>query len=172
MNTFPAMKTWETMSIISIYQKYNPFLIIMHTTLYVNKFYILPVKNAVLKLNYLINDKPLSLEGSKSKAKSIIEVPSGEHRLQSRYTLWFSRKPAGKQAQNNFEQNLKLIATFASCEQFWKIYSHLVRPDDLQSPADFHVFKEGIKPMWEDEANRFGGKWIVRLRKGLSSRCW
>ena len=41
--------------------------------------------------------------------------------------------------------------------------------------------------MWEDEANKFGGKWIVRLRKGralqlrtklilplsgLSSRCW
>ena len=73
---------------------------------------------------------------------------------------------------DHFEQNLKLIATFSSCEQFWKIYSHLVRPDDLQSPADFHVFKEGIKPMWEDEANRFGGKWIVRLRKGLSSRCW
>ena len=24
----------------------------------------------------------------------------------------------------------------------------------------------GIKPMWEDEANKFGGKWIVRLRKG------
>ena len=111
-------------------------------------------------------------EGSKSKSKSIMEVSPGDHRLQSSYTLWFSRKPAGKQAQNNFEQNLKLIATFASCEQFWKIYSHLVRPDDLQSPADFHVFKEGIKPMWEDEANRFGGKWIVRLRKGLSSRCW
>ena len=114
----------------------------------------------------------LGPDGTKSKSKSVIEVPPGEHRLQSSYTLWFSRKPAGKQAQNNFEQNLKLIATFASCEQFWKIYSHLVRPDDLQSPADFHVFKEGIKPMWEDEANRFGGKWIVRLRKGLSSRCW
>ena len=24
----------------------------------------------------------------------------------------------------------------------------------------------------KDEANRFGGKWIVRLRKGLASRCW
>lgn len=26
--------------------------------------------------------------------------------------------------------------------------------------------------MWEDEANSSGGKWIVRLRKGLASRCW
>jgi len=26
--------------------------------------------------------------------------------------------------------------------------------------------------MWEDEANQKGGKWIVRLRKGLASKCW
>ena len=26
--------------------------------------------------------------------------------------------------------------------------------------------------MWEDEANKEGGKWIVRLRKGLASRFW
>lgn len=26
--------------------------------------------------------------------------------------------------------------------------------------------------MWEDVANQHGGKWIVRLRKGLASRCW
>ena len=73
---------------------------------------------------------------------------------------------------NLFFQNLQLIGTFATCEQFWQIYSHLVRPGDLNSHSDFHMFKKGIKPLWEDEANRYGGKWIVRLRKGLSSRCW
>jgi len=26
--------------------------------------------------------------------------------------------------------------------------------------------------MWEDDANKEGGKWIVRLRKGLAARCW
>uniref|UniRef100_UPI003AAC6A44 eukaryotic translation initiation factor 4E type 2-like isoform X2 n=1 Tax=Centroberyx gerrardi TaxID=166262 RepID=UPI003AAC6A44 len=57
-------------------------------------------------------------------------------------------------------------------EQFWKFYSHLVRPGDLTGHSDFHLFKEGIKPMWEDEANRSGGKWIIRLRKGLASRFW
>ena len=42
----------------------------------------------------------------------------------------------------------------------------MVKPGDLASHSDFHLFKMGIKPMWEDEANKFGGKWIVRLRKG------
>ena len=26
--------------------------------------------------------------------------------------------------------------------------------------------------MWEYDVNKCGGKWIVRLRKGLSSGCW
>lgn len=26
--------------------------------------------------------------------------------------------------------------------------------------------------MWEDSANRRGGKWMVRLRKGIASRYW
>lgn len=65
-----------------------------------------------------------------------------------------------------------MIAKIGSVEQFWAHYSHLIRPSDLQGHSDFHLFKVGIKPMWEDEANQHGGKWIVRLRKGLASRCW
>ena len=29
-----------------------------------------------------------------------------------------------------------------------------------------------IQNGFQDEANRHGGKWIVRLKKGLASRCW
>ncbi|UYV81009.1 EIF4E2, partial [Cordylochernes scorpioides] len=57
-------------------------------------------------------------------------------------------------------------------EQFWSLYCFLVRPSELAQQSDFHLFKSGIKPMWEDEANKKGGKWIVRLKKGLASRCW
>ncbi len=76
-------------------------------------------------------------------------VPPGEHRLQSMYCLWFSRKTGGKQAQAAFDQQLRKIGTFATCEQFWELYSHLISPGELQSHSDFHLFKEGIKPMWE-----------------------
>lgn len=57
-------------------------------------------------------------------------------------------------------------------ESFWSFYSHIVRANELGSYSDFHLFKDGIKPMWEDEANKEGGKWIVRLKKGLAARCW
>ncbi|KAJ9586754.1 hypothetical protein L9F63_019653, partial [Diploptera punctata] len=110
---------------------------------------------------------------AEKEALTPISIPQGEHRLQYSYWLWFSRRSPGKQASvQNYDQNLKLIGKFASVEQFWALYSHLARPSDLQSHSDFHLFKIGIKPMWEDEANQRGGKWIVRLRKGLASRCW
>lgn len=99
-------------------------------------------------------------------------MPPGEHKLQCAYWLWFSSKTPGKTSIQNYDQNLKLIAKIGSVEQFWAHYSHLIRPSDLQGHSDFHLFKVGIKPMWEDEANQNGGKWIVRLRKGLASRCW
>uniref|UniRef100_A0A5F8GBZ4 Eukaryotic translation initiation factor 4E family member 2 n=1 Tax=Monodelphis domestica TaxID=13616 RepID=A0A5F8GBZ4_MONDO len=59
-----------------------------------------------------------------------------------------------------------------SVEQFWRFYSHMACPGDLTGHSDFHLFKEGIKPMWEDDANKNGGKWIIPLHKGLASWCW
>ncbi|KAK2720973.1 hypothetical protein QYM36_004756 [Artemia franciscana] len=101
----------------------------------------------------------------------LIEVPDGEQRLQYEYGLWFSRRGQGKQAQS-YDQQLKLVGRFASVEQFWSYYSHISRPSQISGHADFHLFKSGIKPMWEDSANKNGGKWIVRLRKGLADRLW
>ncbi|XP_046873518.1 eukaryotic translation initiation factor 4E family member 2 related sequence 1 isoform X1 [Hypomesus transpacificus] len=104
--------------------------------------------------------------------RKLVSSAAGEHPLQYNYTFWYSRRTPSRPANTNYEQNIRQIGTVASVEQFWKFYSHLVRPGDLTGHSDFHLFKEGIKPMWEDEANKSGGKWIIRLRKGLASRFW
>ncbi|TKS79930.1 Calpain-10 [Collichthys lucidus] len=105
--------------------------------------------------------------------KKMVVPGAGEHPLQYNYTFWYSRRTPGRPASTqSYEQNIKQIGSFASVEQFWRFYSHMIRPGDLTGHSDFHLFKEGIKPMWEDDANKMGGKWIIRLRKGLASRCW
>ncbi|XP_028402164.1 eukaryotic translation initiation factor 4E type 2-like [Dendronephthya gigantea] len=106
----------------------------------------------------------------KEKVKPLV-IGEGEHQLQFPYALWFSKRPPGKQ-QFNYEDNIKLVGKFASVEQFWSLYIWLVHPSELTGHCDYHLFKDGIKPMWEDEANKRGGKWIVRLKKGLASRFW
>lgn len=32
--------------------------------------------------------------------------------------------------------------------------------------SDYHLFKQGIEPKWEDTANAQGGKWVFNLKKG------
>jgi translation initiation factor 4E len=73
---------------------------------------------------------------------------------------------------NPYENSIKTISTVSTVESFWEIYDHLKRPGDLPSTTDYHFFRQGIKPTWEDPGNVKGGKWIVRLPKGLASRYW
>jgi translation initiation factor 4E len=75
-------------------------------------------------------------------------------------------------ASNQYESSIRQIASVSTVEQFWSIYDYLVRPSDLPNTTDYHFFREGIKPTWEDPCNAKGGKWIVRLKKGLASRYW
>jgi len=79
-----------------------------------------------------------------------LTIPPGDHKLQHQYWFWFSRRFLGKPGNTpSYDQNLKYLARFGSVEQFWTIYSHMTRPCALQSHCEFHLFKVGIKPMWE-----------------------
>jgi translation initiation factor 4E len=71
-----------------------------------------------------------------------------------------------------YENSIKTIAVVETVEEFWSIYNFLKRPNDLPTTTDYHFFRGGIKPTWEDAGNTKGGKWIVRLPKGLASRYW
>lgn len=33
-------------------------------------------------------------------------------------------------------------------------------------------FVDDVKPMWEDEANKNGGRWVIRVNKGYSNKLW
>jgi translation initiation factor 4E len=91
------------------------------------------------------------------------------HHLKSSWNLYY-RPPATK--FSDYEKSIAKIAAIATAESFWTIYSHLKRPSALPTVSDYHIFKDGIRPVWEDEANKRGGKWIVRLKKGVADRYW
>lgn len=58
--------------------------------------------------------------------------------------------------------------------------AHLTAPSDLPSSigastntvTDYNVFRAEIAPAWEDEHNTGGGRWVLRLRKGVADRIW
>lgn len=94
---------------------------------------------------------------------------SSEHPLKSTWVIWY-RPPTSK--YSDYEKSTIALASISTVESFWTIYSYLKRPSLLPSVSDYHIFKKGIRPVWEDEANKKGGKWIVRLKKGVSDRYW
>lgn len=92
--------------------------------------------------------------------------------IQNRYCFWYMRRSKDKLSGDSYEKNIKLLGSFQTVEHFWRLYNHIIRPDDLTVVTDYHLFKDGISPTWEDPANVRGGKWMVRLRKGLAARFW
>ncbi|OQD73502.1 hypothetical protein PENDEC_c015G01451 [Penicillium decumbens] len=105
---------------------------------------------------------------AKVLAHSHVSGP-GEHPLKSTWIVWY-RPPTPK--YSDYEKSTVPLASISSVESFWSVYSHLKRPSLLPTVSDYHIFKKGIRPVWEDEANRRGGKWIVRLKKGVADRYW
>lgn len=102
-------------------------------------------------------------------------VPAHEHKLEYFYWMWFSRRPPVREmsvSSQGYGEALRLVGRVGSVEQWWGMYSHLARPSELPSSSDLHLFKLGIKPMWEDPANVNGGKWLVRLKKSQTESAW
>uniref|UniRef100_I1MNU8 mRNA cap-binding protein n=1 Tax=Glycine max TaxID=3847 RepID=I1MNU8_SOYBN len=100
------------------------------------------------------------------------ELKAGLHPLKHKFVFWYTRRTPGVRNQTSYEDNIKKIVEFSTVEGFWVCYCHLARPASLPSPTDLHLFKEGIRPLWEDSANCNGGKWIIRFKKVVSGRFW
>ncbi|KAH9950462.1 eukaryotic translation initiation factor 4E class I [Amylocystis lapponica] len=104
-----------------------------------------------------------------------------KHPLYSPWTLWFDspatkgrnmpqtpissfpQTPAPK--HRGWMEDIKRVISFDSVEEFWGLYNNIVPPSVLPQKANYYLFKEGIIPAWEDEANKNGGKWSIQLPK-------
>ncbi|XP_004697199.1 eukaryotic translation initiation factor 4E type 1B isoform X2 [Echinops telfairi] len=83
------------------------------------------------------------------------------HSLENRWALWFFKNDSSQAWQDN----LHLIIKFDTVEDFWAVYGHIQLASKLSSGCDYALFKDGIRPMWEDSRNKRGGRWLVSLAK-------
>ncbi|BGP17733.1 hypothetical protein JCM10213_005314 [Rhodosporidiobolus nylandii] len=100
-----------------------------------------------------------------------------------------------KESREDWEGGVVKLGGFSSIESLHPFLAHLVPPSALPAslnsshtiftpessePApptsnvicDYNVFRSSIAPAWEDEKNIGGGRWVVRLRKGVADRVW
>jgi len=80
-----------------------------------------------------------------------------------------------KQSQDHdvpYESQIHPLAKFSTVEEFWPIYSHLVRPHSLPESAALHLFRGDSRAMREDAEHANGGSYLVRVSRGLGSYYW
>ena len=100
-------------------------------------------------------------------------------KLQNKFSFWYrisddlyqvqSKQPIDKK---EYENQVKKIAEFETIEDFWAIFQHLRKPDSCKPGIEFQMFKDPVKPMWEDENNKNGGRISIKLRKEYTTIIW
>lgn len=91
-----------------------------------------------------------------------------KHPLHSTWQLWFDSASKQDKAKSWDDALVKVIA-FDSVEEFWGLYNNIVPPSLIHPNSNYYLFKQGVKPAWEDPANSKGGKWSVQLPRGKYS---
>lgn len=93
------------------------------------------------------------------------------HPLEHVWTLWYLENDRSK----HWKDMLNEITQIDSVETFWSLYYTIKTPSELKIGCDYSMFKKDIKPMWEDEANIKGGRWLVTVGKSAKlelDRIW
>ena len=101
-------------------------------------------------------------------------------KLKSRYVFWYrisedyiyQNPPKTKLDKSEYENQIKKIAEFETIEDFWAIFQHLRKPDSCRPGIEFQLFRFGVKPIWEDDNNKNGGKVTIKLRKDFTTIIW
>lgn len=101
------------------------------------------------------------VEPQEPQPAALTEQPLVKHPLQHAWTLWYYEPDRNK----SWEDNQNQVSTFTNVEDFWSLFTHIKQPSEVKIGSDYSLFKESIRPMWEDKANKNGGRWMITLSR-------
>ncbi|CAH1453042.1 unnamed protein product [Lactuca virosa] len=104
-----------------------------------------------------------AVDASGAAAEVVDKQP---HKLEKKWTFWIDNQSKPKQGAA-WGNNLRKVYTFQTVEEFWCLYDQVFKPSKLPANADFHLFKAGVEPKWEDPECASGGKWTVTSSRSL-----
>ena len=91
-------------------------------------------------------------------------------KLSNKFTFWYHIIESTD--DQKYESQIRKLAEFETLDEFWSIFQYLKKPDDVKQTMEIQLFKNPIKPMWEDEENKNGGRIALKLRKEFSNLVW
>jgi len=84
--------------------------------------------------------------------------------LHKKWVLWFDNPRLAPEG-SSWRENLKECGTFDGVEALWEVFNNVKPPSQLSVNGNYHIFREGIEPMWEDKQNVNGGKFVLTIPK-------
>lgn len=84
-----------------------------------------------------------------------------KHLLEHRWCL-FMLQDGERRTQESWNDSQVEVHRFNTVEDFWCMVNHIHPPSNI-GVSDYSLFKEGIKPAWEDPAVSQGGRWVAKL---------
>lgn len=114
-------------------------------------------------------------------AQELEEMKSKDPPLRYTWTIWEQIMQSSDTKAAQYSDATHRVASFGTVKQFWKYWNHLPQPSELLDGKKFvretadsrsvvdalMVFREGIKPEWEDAVNSSGGHFQFQLKAGL-----
>ena len=76
-----------------------------------------------------------------------------------------------KEEADSYADRLVLLAEIGDVKEFWSVFNNF-DVNTLPQKDSIHLFKKGVKPVWEDERNARGGAWTFRAPKEKASEVW
>jgi translation initiation factor 4E len=89
-----------------------------------------------------------------------------------KWVLWYDN-PRDMTEGQTWKENLKYCGTFSNAQEFWQIFNNVLPASKLTIGSNYHVFMEGVEPMWEDPQNIDGGKFVLTMHKkdSMAGKC-
>mmetsp|Transcript_74075 Transcript_74075/g.165740 ORF Transcript_74075/g.165740 Transcript_74075/m.165740 type:complete len:234 (-) Transcript_74075:101-802(-) len=120
---------------------------------------------------------------STPSAAELEEMKAKDPALRYTWTIWEQiMQPTDSKAAAQYSDTTHRVASFGTVKSFWKYWNHLPQPSELLDGKKFvregadsqrnvvdalMVFRDGIKPEWEDAINASGGHFQFQLKASL-----
>jgi hypothetical protein len=115
------------------------------------------------------------------------EEPPSEDKLRYTWVLWEQSRnaePATEPGTTNYGDLTREVASISTVQEFWSVFNSIPQPSELLATPDptstpqatcsigaFMLFKQGVRPEWEDPTNKTGGHLQFTLQAGDKYRC-
>lgn len=129
---------------------------------------------------------PSFLSHQAPSAAELEEMRNKDPDLRFTWTIWEQANQSSDAKAAQYSDATHKVASFSTVKGFWKYWNHLPQPSELLDGKKFvretgegartvvdalMLFREGIKPEWEDVANATGGHFQFQLKAGLGGGC-